>query len=263
MYDHASPFAHALPPGAEPKAAFALKRLRRAVIECELRPDAECSEPELATRFGLGRAAVRTALTTLAAEGLVAVEPRRGWRVAPVTGVLIGDVIRARKAVEPGLAEIRLPPDAAARLTALTRMGTALQGREDHQALVTLRSADRQILDQLAARSGGLVGRWLDQAWNQADRIAAFFDLAGRHHRPVGREPLIAALAAGDAAAARHEISAALAAFQDFATDALFALSSPLDPAGTDGGRRRRRQTGPAMARTARPHRPSQQGDIT
>jgi DNA-binding GntR family transcriptional regulator len=259
MYDPASPFAQARAPGAEPKAAFALKRLRRAVIECELRPDAECSEPELAKRFGLGRAAVRTALVTLAAEGLVAVEPRRGWRVAPVTGALIGDVIRARKALEPGLADLRLPPDVAARLTAMTRMGAALQGREDRQALVTLRATDRQILDQLAIQAGGLVGTWLDQAWNQADRIAAFFDLAGQHHRPIGREPLVTALADSDAEAARHEIAAALAAFQDFATDALFSLSSSLDVAGSV---RRRRQTRPT-ARAARPERPSQQGDIT
>lgn len=262
MYDHSSPFAQARAPGAEPKAAFALKRLRRAVIECELRPGADCSEPDLAQRFGLGRAAVRTALVTLAAEGLVAVEPRRGWRVAPVTGALIGDVIRARTAIEPGLAEIRLPPDIAAGLTALTRMGAALQGRDDRQALVTLRAADRQILDQLATRAGGLVGRWLDEVWNQADRIAAFFDLAGRHHQPVGREPLIAALAAGDAAAARREIAAALTAFQDFATAALFSLSSSLDVAGAEGGRRRR-QTGSATAHGTRPDRSQRQGDIT
>lgn len=262
MYDHSSPFAQARTPGAEPKAAFALKRLRRAVIECELRPGTDCSEPDLARRFGLGRAAVRTALVTLAAEGLVAVEPRRGWRVAPVTGALIGDVIRARMAIEPGLAGIRLPPDTAAGLTALTRMGAALEGREDRQALVTLRAADRQILDQLAARAGGLVGRWLDEAWNQADRITAFFDLAGRHHQPIGREPLIAALAAGDAAAARHEIAAALAAFQDFATAALLSLPSSLEVAGAEQDRRRR-QTGPEATPQARPHRPQRQGDIT
>ncbi|MGO4125980.1 GntR family transcriptional regulator [Inquilinus sp. YAF38] len=259
MYDSSSPFAQIRPPGAEPKTAFALKRLRRAVIECELRPDAECSEPELAKRFGLGRAAVRTALTTLAAEGLVAVEPRRGWRVAPLTGALIGDVIRARKAVEPGLADLRLSPAAVAGLMALTRMGVALQGREDRQALVTLRATDRQILDQLASQAGGLVGGWLDQVWNQADRITAFFDLAGRHHQPIGREPLITALAAGDAAAARREIAAAIASFQDFATDALFSLSSSLDVAGSAG---RQRQTRPT-ARMARPDRPQQQGDIT
>ncbi|MGF6232632.1 DNA-binding GntR family transcriptional regulator [Inquilinus ginsengisoli] len=259
MYDPSSPFAQIRAPGAEPKTAFALKRLRRAVIECELRPDAECSEPELAKRFGLGRAAVRTALTTLAAEGLVAVEPRRGWRVAPVTGALIGDVIRARKAIEPGLAELRLPPDVATRLIAMTRMGAALQGREDRQALVTLRATDRQILDQLAAQAGGLVGGWLDQAWNQADRVTAFFDLAGRHHRPIGREPLVAALAAGNTEAAQREIAAAIASFQDFATDALFTLSSSLDVAGSA---RRQRQTRPA-ARAARPDRPQQQGDIT
>ncbi|MGK9236813.1 GntR family transcriptional regulator [Inquilinus limosus] len=261
MYDHASPFAHALPPGAEPKAAFALKRLRRALIECELRPNTDCSEPELAARFGLGRAAVRTALTTLAAEGLVAVEPRRGWRVAPVTGALIGDVIRARRAIEPGLAEIRLSPEDAARLTALTRMGATLREREDRQSLVTLRGTDRQILDHLAAQAGGLVGRWLDEAWNHADRIAAFFDLAGRHHRPIGRETLVAALAGGDTEAARREIAAAIAAFQDFATDALLSLPASLELAGADSGRRRR-HTGPeSTAPQASSHRPQQQGD--
>jgi DNA-binding GntR family transcriptional regulator len=262
MFDPASPFlAH--PPGAEPKTTFALKRLRRAVIECELPPGADCSEPELADRFGLGRAAVRAALASLAGEGLMTAQPRRGWRVAPVTGALIGDVIRARRALEPSLAEIRLTPDDADRLIALTRMGTALQGRGGRQALVTLRGTDRQILDHLAAQAGGLVGRWLAEAWNQADRIAAFFDLAGRHHQPVGREPLIAALAAGDAKAARREIMAALAAFQDFATAALLSLPSSLDVAGAGHGRRRR-QTGPeATAPQAQPHRPQRQGDIT
>jgi DNA-binding GntR family transcriptional regulator len=260
MYDHSSPFALTQPPGAEPKAAFALKRLRRALIECELRPGAQCSEPEIAGRFGLGRAAIRAALTTLAGEGLVAAEPRRGWRVAPVTGALIGDVIKARRTIEPGLATVRLSPDEAARLTALTRIGAALQGRDDRQAAVTARSTDRQILDHLAARAGGLVGRWLGEAWNQADRIVAFFDLAGRYHRPIGREPLIDALACDDTVAAQRAIDAAIMAFQGFVTDGLLNLPSTLEPAGAEDGQPR--QTGPdATAPRPRPQRPSQQGD--
>src|ERR1700754_817056 len=126
MYDHSSPFTPA--PAAEAKAAFAARRLRRAVIECELRPGVEVSEPEIAARFGIGRAAVRSALATLAGEGLVSARPRQGWRVAPVTGALIGDVIRARRAIEPGLAAIRLKRDETERLIALTRIGAALKG---------------------------------------------------------------------------------------------------------------------------------------
>ena len=260
MYDPASPFL-VRPPGAEPKTAFALKRLHRAVIECELLPGADCSEPELADRFGLGRAAVRAALASLAGEGLMTAQPRRGWRVAPVTGALIGDVIRGRRAIEPSLAEIRLSPDDAGRLAALSRTGAALDGRGDRQALVTLRGTDRQILDHLAAQAGGLVCRWLAEAWNQADRIAAFFDLAGRHHRPTDREPLIVALAAGDTAAARREIAAAIAAFQDFATDALLSLPSSLQVAET-GRTRQRQHTGPeTTAPQTRQSRPLQQGD--
>ena len=69
----------------------------------------------------------------------------------------------------------------------------------------------------------------------------------------------VPALAAEDTATARREIAAAIASFQDFATEALFSLPSSLDVAGTGRGRHRR-QTGPAMAR---PDRPQQQGDIT
>jgi len=42
----------------------------------------------------------------------------------------------------------------------------------------------------------------------------AFFDLAGRYHRPIGREPLIERLPAADVAAAQRAIDAAITAFQ-------------------------------------------------
>jgi DNA-binding GntR family transcriptional regulator len=261
MYDHSSPFALTQPPGAEPKAAFGLKRLRRALIDCELQPGSQWSEPEIATRFGIGRAAIRVALTTLAGEGLVTAEPRRGWRVAPMTGALIGDILKARRTIEPGLATIRLSADDAARLAAPMRIGAALQGRDDRQALATIRSMERQVLDPLAARAGGLVGSWLAEAWNQTDRIVAFFDLAGRHHRPIDREPLVEALARGDAEAARHAIDAAITAFQGFVTDGLLSLPSALAPAGAKDDRQEMKNGPDATAPQARPQRPSQQGD--
>lgn len=208
--------------------AFALKRVRRALLACELAPGAEYSEADIAERFGLGRAAVRMALNTLAGERLVSVLVRRGWQVAPISGALIGDVIRARRLLEPGLATLRLEPSEAASLRALAQILAALQSRPDRQALVTLRSTERQLLDVLAHKTGGMVVAWLSETWNQSERIVNFFDGAGAHGRPVSRLALVEALAIGDAAAAREQVGIAIDAFQAFVTECLLNTASAI-----------------------------------
>jgi DNA-binding GntR family transcriptional regulator len=232
MLDTASPFLSATvpatAPGAEPKAAFALKRVRRALVACELAPGVEVSEADIAERFGLGRAAVRMALNTLAGERLVSVVVRRGWHVTPISGALIGDVIRARRLLEPALAALRLAPADTAALRAQAHIVAALQSRPDRQALVTQRSTERQLLDLLAARTGGMLVPWLAETWNQSERIVNFFDGAGAHGRPVSRLALVDALAIGDAAAAREQIGLAIDAFQAFATDCLLTTASAI-----------------------------------
>lgn len=228
MLDTSSPFLPVKAPGAEPKAAFALKRVRHALVSCELVPGAEYSEADIAERFGLGRAAVRMALNTLAGERLVSVLVRRGWQVAPISGALIGDVIRARRLLEPGLATLRLDATGAASLRALAQIGDAVQSRPDRQALVTLRSTERQLLDALADKTGGMVVPWLTETWNQSERIVNFFDASGVHGRPVSRLALIDALAIGDVTAARAQIDSAIDAFQAFVTERLLSTASAL-----------------------------------
>ncbi|MBA3822111.1 MAG: GntR family transcriptional regulator, partial [Deltaproteobacteria bacterium] len=54
----------------------------------------------LAARFNLSKAAVRSALARLRAEGLVLAEPRRGHVVAPVTLRDVSDVYELRLLLE-------------------------------------------------------------------------------------------------------------------------------------------------------------------
>jgi DNA-binding GntR family transcriptional regulator len=221
MLDTSSPLAQSLLPAGEAKNAFALKRLRRAIIACELRPGAAVSEREIAERYGLGRAATRVALTTLAAESFVTPQARHGWRVLPVSGALVGHVLCARHVIEPTLATIALSPAEAAALHGNVNLVAALRERGDQQSVTTARVTDRQIMDHLATRAGGFVARWLGQVWNHVERIAAAFDGDDLRFRAADRERLVDALAGRDAAAARAEIEREIDRFQAFVTDRL------------------------------------------
>ena len=189
-------------PGADPQTAQAIRRLRAALIRCEIGPGQFVAEQEIAERFALGRAAVRVALTTLEVTGLVARRPRQGWRAEPITENLLRAVAAGRLRLEPALAEIRLPPADRARLDQLVGIVAALGDRSDRQAVLTVRPADRQIRDALAARTDDMTRRWLTELWDHRDRIVTVLEHAGVTIPTTDRTPLIAALVAGNRGAA-------------------------------------------------------------
>jgi GntR family transcriptional regulator of gluconate operon len=90
-------------PGLAPRQALwesIVAALRRAIILGELRPGLHLEEPALAEKFGVSRIPVREALTRLAHEGLVRLEPRRGAFVVGVTEAEIHDIYEMRRLIE-------------------------------------------------------------------------------------------------------------------------------------------------------------------
>ncbi len=247
MLDSSSPFAAALPPGAGSMSALAFKRLRRAVIGGELAPGSIVAENELAERYQLGRASVRVALTRLASAGLVEARARHGWLIAPVTGLLAGEVLAARRWIEPSLAEIRLSPREGERLTALATMNQILRG-QGGSALVTARINDRQILDLLAQHLDSLRMRWLGEVWDHSDRIVAWLDTTGNARWPNDRAALLTALLQGQAADARREIEADIIDFEAFAARSFFHSPEPFST--------QKYRSAPCAARMTVPRRP-------
>jgi DNA-binding GntR family transcriptional regulator len=189
-------------PGADPQIAQAVRRLRTALVRCEIEPGQFVAEQEIAERFGLGRASVRVALTALEVAGLVTRRPRQGWRAAPITDDLLRAVGTGRLRLELALADVRLSAPERSRLDQLVGIVAALGDRSDRQAVLTVRPADRQIRDALAARTDELTRRWLAELWDHRDRIVTALDHASVAIPTADRTPLIAALAAGDAKAA-------------------------------------------------------------
>jgi DNA-binding GntR family transcriptional regulator len=74
--------------------------LRNEILSCGLPPGAELREQELASRFDVSKSPVRESLQLLVREGLVAVMPRQGYRVSPVSLADAHDMFAFRQVLE-------------------------------------------------------------------------------------------------------------------------------------------------------------------
>jgi GntR family transcriptional regulator, carbon starvation induced regulator len=84
-------------------SAQVFERLRSDIIDCRLRPDARLRLEELRERYAVGASPIREALMRLEVEGLVVLEPNRGFRVSPISRAHLVDLSANRIEIE-GLA---------------------------------------------------------------------------------------------------------------------------------------------------------------
>lgn len=137
----------------------AYARLKAEIRSNAIPPGFQATEPEFAQRLGMSRTPVREALIRLDAEGLVALKPRHGARVLPIT---------ARDMREIYSLLISIEPDAAADLAAR---------RLDAAALAPLEQAMQEMERALAAGA-------LDDWAAADDRFhLTMLDLAGNDRR--------------------------------------------------------------------------------
>jgi DNA-binding GntR family transcriptional regulator len=234
MFDQKSPFLQSsqLVPAA--KRSFAEKRLRDAILWCELEPGSVVSEASLVERFGLGRAAVRAGLARIAATGLISSTAREGWTVRPITGALIGEVVGARRLVEPKLVDAQLSSTDHAHLVRLVELLTALQGRQEPASVLAARQYDDQVMALLAARSNPFLTGWLIEIWEHSHRITRFLEQSVDALLLVpDRAGLITSLASGQRKRAIAELDRPIRDFESFAAAAL--LTHPGRIAGAAG----------------------------
>jgi DNA-binding GntR family transcriptional regulator len=76
------------------------QRLRGDLLACRLLPGQKLKIEEVCERLGAGSSAVREALSRLAADGFVIVEPQRGFRVTPISFAELHDLTNIRCHIE-------------------------------------------------------------------------------------------------------------------------------------------------------------------
>jgi len=223
-----------------------LATIRTAILSCELAPAVVATEAELSARYGLGLAATRAALARLSALGWIEAEPRRGWRVAPVSGTHLADLLDARRLLEPALRTVVATPERARDLLLQADVYEASSRRPDeNHHFAELR---------LSARCAGAVHRpriaaWLGETWDLSLRADRWFRTRLNIARPpLPLEALARALARGDGEGAERIAAEMRGAFEDRASIALgfsdaqiagahapLRAPSPLGTSRTDG----------------------------
>jgi DNA-binding GntR family transcriptional regulator len=82
------------------------KKLRGEILSCAITPGQSLHENDLADRFGVSKSPIRDALMRLEADGLVIVQSRKGYRVAPVSISDAGDLFEFRSTLEEAVADM-------------------------------------------------------------------------------------------------------------------------------------------------------------
>jgi DNA-binding GntR family transcriptional regulator len=202
----------ALPASARPRPATAAEsayqRIRRLILDNALPPGAQRLEAELALELGMSRTPVREAMLRLAQDGLVAITPRHGMRVLPLSAADMRDIYDVLESLEPKAAELLarrgLPAARLAPLhTACDAMAAAI-GAGDRAAWA---AADEDFHRGLLELCGNArLAAMVMQVWDQSHRAR----LLTLNLRPLPtastaeHRAIMTAIAAGDGDAARE-----------------------------------------------------------
>ena len=184
-------------------------RLRAMIFERELAPGALIDEKALAEQWAISRTPLREALKVLVAEGLLELLPRQGCRVIEMRDADAADLFPVMALLEGRCAAEAARKAGPADLLRLQQLHEQLElaaAAGDLDAYYRLNHQFHSLVQALAAN------RWLERV--TADLRQFLRLLRGRQLKSPGRlaaslaehRRLLAALQAGDAAAAEREM---------------------------------------------------------
>lgn len=202
---------------APPAAETAYRHVKDALVAGRLAPGEMLSEGDVAAELGMSRTPVREAFLRLSAEGWLRLFPRRGALVVPVAPGEAEDVVDARLLLEVHAVEVVVAGPAARR----DALVAELRGLVDRQRAALAAGdlggyADHDAAFHLAVVAAGgnalLTGFSATLRERQRRMVALSVGTAGERAPGfvAGHEELVAAIAAGDAAAFRASLRAHL-----------------------------------------------------
>jgi DNA-binding GntR family transcriptional regulator len=222
--------------GASSLAVQVTEAVREAIRSGELRAGELYSVYQLAERLNVSRTPVREALLGLAETGLVRFERNRGFRVVRRDPKDIAEVFHLRLLLEVPAA--RLAAMNAAPLDGLRAELAAMRTAAEQHDEPRFMSHDRAFHELLLLAGGnaklagivrGLRDATIALGASTADRSRSLSDIADEH------EPILAALAAGDADGAAAAVRAHVAHTGELLLAQVAAENgTPVDPADAD-----------------------------
>jgi DNA-binding GntR family transcriptional regulator len=212
----------------EPYSELAYKRIKRAVIRCDLEPGQQISEEQLAERFQLGRAAVRPALKRLYQENLIQTITRNRYVVSSITLKDAHDNYDLRLLLEPVAASRAAKRITAAQLQRLKELCEAQYLPGDRESAEIFLAANTEFHVTIAEASGNsalaaVVAGVLDRT-ERLNHLSHIL-LDRNYDARTEHQALTDALAQGDSDAAERVMAEQIRAARAFVIEAL--TSSP------------------------------------
>jgi len=193
-------------------------QIRSDILSGEFPPATRLVELQLTERYGVGRAAIRSAIVELSTEGLVVHEPNRGATVRHIPVDVAIEIAQARAVLEGILARQaaeRASADERAELDAvIADMRTAVAG-DDQQRYSELNRVLHRRIREIGDHSiaSELVANLRNRGAHQEFRLAL---VPGRSSVSLPQHAaIVAAIVAGDGAAAEEAMHVHLASVED------------------------------------------------
>lgn len=200
----------------KPLREMVTEAIREQIVSGRYAPGDHLTEDHIAAELEVSRNPVREGLHILAAEGFVELEPRRGARVAAIRPERARELFEVRGVLEGLVAALAAARRSSDQLTALQALGDLGGEAVARAELDTLPMLNTQFHDLLAETAGNaLLASTLQQLsgvirWIYAERLTERVNDSWTEHRAI-----IAAIAAGDATAARQLAEGHVAAARD------------------------------------------------
>ncbi|MEU8820084.1 GntR family transcriptional regulator [Actinoplanes sp. NPDC048796] len=131
-------------------AEQAAQTLRQEILAGTIPSGARLGEVELAGRLSVSRTPIREALTRLAAEGLVEIQPHRGARVVSRSDEELREIFELRLRLEPYAVQQAVPALSPEQLDELDALATEMIEAGDRDALVELNRRFHSIFIEAA-----------------------------------------------------------------------------------------------------------------
>ena len=166
-------------------------KLRTMIIDGRLRPGTRINEVHLAAGLGVSRTPLREALSGLANEGAVTVEPRRGFFVAPLSATELEQLYSIRPVLDPEALRIAGVP-APSRLRKLRILNRRLAREKKPERIVAL--DDEWHLELIAECPNGVLLEMIRQIMRRTRRYElALMRERGNVERAVDQHETIVA----------------------------------------------------------------------
>ena len=167
-------------------------KVRARIVNGDLRPNAPLRQDTLAAEFEVSKIPLREALTRLEHDGLVTLNPRRGYEVAPLDPRAVEDIFDLRLRIEPAAAALGCEHATDADRAETARLLDELNRATDaHDAsapecnrafhLSLIKPAGRPLTTQLVERLNILAERYVREHLKPQGRS----DRAKREHQEL------------------------------------------------------------------------------